>query len=82
MIVVLLYISADSRLWRRDAQPEQITVFCGFSGETSEMMIKFGFICEWYNVSLFLYDLSTLTSVLIHHRVSEDFSYNFANRKL
>ena len=82
MIVVLLYISADSRLWRRDAQPEQINVFCDFSRETSEMMIKCGFICEWYNVSLFLYDLSTLSSELIYHRVSEGFSYNFANRKL
>ena len=66
MIVVLLCISADSRLWQRDAQPEQITVFCDFIQETSEMIIKCGFICDRYNVSLFLEDLSTLTSVLNH----------------
>ena len=53
MIVVLLYISADSRLWRRDAQTEQITVFCDFSQKTSQMMIKCGFICERYTVMLF-----------------------------
>ena len=54
MIVVLLFISAESRLWGRDAQPEQITVLCDLSQETSEMMIKRGFICESYNVSMFL----------------------------
>ena len=40
--------------WRRDAQAEQITVFCDFSRETSEMMIKCCFISERYNVTLFL----------------------------
>ena len=54
MIVVLLYISADIGLWQRDAKPEQITVFCDLSRETSEMMIKCGFICERNNVMLFL----------------------------
>ena len=32
-MVVLLYISAESRLWRRDAQSEQITVFVTFLGK-------------------------------------------------
>ena len=62
---------------------ELITVFFFyFSQETSEMMIKCGFICERYNVSLCLEDISTLTSVLIYHRVPDAFSNNFANRKL
>ena len=51
---VLLYISEDSRLWRREAQHELIAVFCDFSQETSEIVIKRGFICERYNASLFL----------------------------
>ena len=46
------------------------------------MIIKCGFICERYNDSLFLQDLSTLTSVLIHHREPESFSNNFANQKI
>ena len=33
-------ISEGSRLRRRDPQPEHITIFCDFSRESSEMMIK------------------------------------------
>ena len=50
MIEVLLYISGDSRLLRREAQHELITVFCDFCQETSEIVIKYGFICEIVSV--------------------------------
>ena len=76
MIVVLLYISADSRLWRREAQTEQITVFCDFSLETSEIVIKCGFICERY---IHIITLVTWSDVSDHvewlrqeHRITRD----------
>ena len=50
MIVVLLYTSADSRLWWRDAQPEQITVFA----TVFRKALKW-----WSSVALFVRDITS-----------------------
>ena len=49
MIVAVLYLSADSRLWRRDEKPEQITVFVTFIGKALKW---------WSSVALFVKDIT------------------------
>ena len=62
MIEVLLYISADSRLWQRDAQPEQITVFVTFLGKPLKW---------WSSVALFMSYITSACFCMIsqHYQV-------------
>ena len=52
--------------------------FMSVFDQSSEMMIKCGFICERYSINLFMHDVSTPTHLLVRHRISESLYSNFA----